>query len=212
MDKFLLCDIGNTSFSFLIEDKIKKFSINNKITLNYSGLVFYISVNEKATKKLNQTFKKTINLAPFFKIKSNYCKNLGIDRAALIYDIKDGIVADFGSAITIDIVKNDNHLGGYIMPGFTRLKKLYPIISPKLDFKYNLSKNLPNCTDEAISNAIFDMITLPIINLQKKYNLPLIFTGGEGEYFAKQLNVRYEEKLIFNNMKKIIDKNFNQLS
>ena len=211
MDNYILCDIGNTTYSFLIDDKIKKFALDEEILIEKDNKIYFVSVNKQAVNKLKQKFKDTINLAPFFKIKSNYCPNLGIDRVALIYGIKNAILVDFGSAITIDIVKKSNHLGGYILPGFQTLKNIYPKISSKLDFKFILSEDLPTCTDEAISNSIFNMITLPIINLKEKYKLPLIFSGGDGEYFAKKLGAVYDEKLVFKHMKEVIKQNLDKI-
>jgi len=211
LDNYILCDIGNTTYSFLIDNKIKKFALDEEILIEKDNKIYFISVNKQAVNKLKQNFKNTIDLAPFFKIKSNYCLKLGIDRIALIYGIKDAIVVDFGSAITIDVVKSGNHLGGYILPGLQTLKNIYPKISPKLNFEFSISKDLPTCTNEAISNAILDMITLPILNLKEKYNLPLIFSGGDGEYFAKKLNAIYDENLIFKHMKEVIKQNLDKI-
>ena len=51
MLELILCDIGNTTFHFLINGKHKKYFLDEKIPV-FDDEVYYISVNEKASKKL----------------------------------------------------------------------------------------------------------------------------------------------------------------
>ena len=61
---------------------------------------------------------------------------------------------------------------------------------------------LPTCTNEAISYSINKMVLLPILDIKQKYNLPMIITGGDGEFLAKLLNEKYDKFLIFKAMQK----------
>ena len=204
-----LCDIGNTSYHFINENSEFKYSVDESLnTVKLCEPIYFISVNDKASIEFVSNFPQAKNLKEILKIDSKYASTLGIDRAMACSGIEDGIVIDFGSAITIDIMKNRSHEGGYILPGLESLKNIYPQISSKLHFDYltNIQLDtLPTTTNEAISYAIHLMIIEPIKKLQNQYDLELIFTGEHGKYFVDYFyDARYEPHLIFNNMKQLI--------
>ena len=203
----ILCDIGNTTFHFLIENEHKKFSLDEELP-KLNETVYFISVNEKATKKLNKNYTKCINLEKYINFKTVYL-GMGLDRkiACIAYD--NAIIIDAGSAITVDIMEEKVHKGGFILPGIDNLKNLYKEISPVLDHEINTKVNLdtiPLCTQDAISYSILKSIVLPIKEISK--SKALIFTGGNGEFLSKFFkNSHFKEDLIFENMKGIIDAN-----
>lgn len=210
----ILCDIGNTTFHFLVDENEFKVSV----TKNLDGLfddilnlnaVYFISVNENATLVFKRKFPNAIDLKSNITLKTHYANTLGIDRIAACTTIDDGIVVDFGTAITVDIMKERTHLGGYIFPGFDTLCKIYPQISDKLSFEFKENLDLdtiPKNTNEAISMAILQMIVAPIKALQKKYNTKLIITGETAKYFLPFFDkFEMKKRLIFDNMKKIIE-------
>jgi len=211
----ILCDIGNTTYHFLKikkNGKTKEFKLNikdNLSNLKLKNKIYFISVNEKATKKLLKSFPNAININDKFSINTDYSTTLGIDRVVASSNIKNGIVVDFGSAITVDIIKNKKHLGGFIMAGFDILKQNYPKISPKLQFNFNPNQNLdkiPNNTNSAINYAILNMVILPIKEIQNRYNLKIIFTGQNSKLVLNYFNnYKFKPNLIFNNMRKIIE-------
>ncbi len=47
----ILCDIGNTTYHFLINGKHKKYFLDEKVP-SFDEEIYFVSVNEKATKKL----------------------------------------------------------------------------------------------------------------------------------------------------------------
>lgn len=209
-----LCDIGNSSYHFLTPSKDFKVSIESEldgIAIDYP--LYYISVNQAAETKLLQHYPQSINLKDKFTFNTSYSSNLGIDRAIGCYGFSDAIIVDFGSAITIDIMQNNKHMGGYILPGFEKLKAIYPNISEKLTFNFidNIDLNtIPTETNSAISFAITTMIVQSIQQTQKQYALPLIITGEHGTYFLHYFqdiitDVHYEKNLLFKNMKLIIE-------
>jgi type III pantothenate kinase len=209
----ILCDIGNSTFHFLVNEKEYKISVNEKLEQldflkNNMSDVYFISVNEKGTKEFKDKFPHGVNLAENLKFNTKYSNNLGVDRVVACKFINDGIVVDFGSAITVDVIENKQHLGGFIMTGFDKLKNSYEEISPKLSFDFNRNLNieeLPLNTNNAISFSIIKMVTAPIIELQEKYNKKLIITGESSRYFHQYFtNFIYEDRLIFNSMKQII--------
>ncbi len=204
-----LCDIGNTTFAFLNKKKILKVSIDTKYKKlpAIKGKIYFISVNLKATEKFLKKYPKAIDITNFINFTTTY-KGMGIDRKVACYNIDSGIVVDCGSAITIDIMKNKKHLGGTILPGIKNLINFYPLISPQLKVNFHKDINLnkiPNNTNDAISYAILTSIILPIKDIEKKYNLPIIFTGSDTKYIKKYFNSsKYVKNLIFTSMKTII--------
>ncbi len=206
-----LCDIGNTTFAFFKNKKQFKISttVKAKELPNIKGKIYFISVNEKATTKFRKRYPRAINLDSYLKFSTTY-KGMGIDRKIACTSTNNGIIIDVGSAVTVDIMKEEKHLGGFILPGIKSLINLYPNISPKLNFNFEKDINLdkiPNNTNKAISYAIIQAIVQPIRNIEKQFKLPLIFTGGDAKYIMTVFKKnKYKKNLIFTTMAKIIKK------
>lgn len=203
----ILCDIGNTTFHFLINDKHKKYFLNEKLP-KLVDKIYFISVNEKASKKFLKNFPNAINLEKKIEFNTKYM-GMGIDRKMACMFQKDSIIVDAGSAITVDILKNNKHKGGFIMPGVKSYTEIYPRISEKLKFNFEKKIKLdkiPLCTNDAIIYAIYKSIILPIKEVSKSKKI--IFTGGDGKILKKYFtNCVYKKELIFDNMKRIVNVN-----
>ena len=203
----ILCDIGNSTFHFLIKGKHKRYFLNEEIPL-FDDEVYFVSVNKKGSKKLLSSNPKAKNIKKYMNFETNY-KGLGVDRALASYFEKDTVIVDAGSAITVDIMKNSKHKGGFILPGFRAFMKTYPKISKKLKFDFEKNLNLdkiPLQTKDAITYAMMKSIILPIKEVSK--NRKIIFTGGDGKLLSTYFkNSTYKKDLIFENMKRIIDAN-----
>lgn len=208
----ILCDIGNSTYHFKKNNnncfKVDLNSDLKNLGLKLKGKMYFISVNDKASKKLLKAFPNAININKKFKLKTKYSSSLGIDRIVAASNHKNSIIVDFGSAITLDILKEGKHLGGFIMPGIDILKSNYPKISPKLAFDFVTNTNLdkmPLNTNEAINYAIINMVILPIKRVQEEYDLKIIFTGQNSKLVLKYFdNYKFKPNLIFNNMKKVV--------
>ena len=203
----ILCDIGNTTFHFLINGKHKKYFLDEKIPV-FDDEVYYISVNEKASKKLLKNNPTSKNIEEIINFKTSY-KGLGIDRAVACCSYEDIVIVDAGSAITVDIMEKGIHQGGFILLGIRSFISSYPKISKKLKFSFEKDINLdkiPLQTKDAIQYAMLKSIILPIKEVSLNKNI--IFTGGDGEVLSKYFeNSVYKKDLIFENMKRIIDAN-----
>ncbi len=203
----ILCDIGNTTFHFLIGKKHKKYSIKDEIP-RFEEEIVYVSVNKKATKKLLKTNPSAKNIKKYLEFETEYVGH-GIDRAVACVFQENAVIVDAGSAITVDIMKNSKHKGGFILPGFRAFSKTYPKISKKLKFDFEKNVNLdkiPLQTKDAIQYAMLKSIILPIKEVAKNKNI--IFTGGDGKLLSGYFeNSVYKKDLIFENMKRIIDAN-----
>lgn len=203
----ILCDIGNTTFHFYINGKHKKYFLDEKIPA-FDDEIYFVSVNNTATKKLKKTNPQAKNIKKIMDFKTRY-EGLGIDRAIASSFQENSIIVDAGSAITVDIMENTEHKGGFILPGFRAFMKTYPKISKKLKFEFEKKINLdkiPLQTKDAIQYAMMKSIILPIKEVSLNKNI--IFTGGDGKLLSKYFeNSVYKKDLIFENMKRIIDAN-----
>lgn len=205
----LLCDVGNSSANFLDGRKFTSLSLDKFVEFQSPQKVFYINVNEALTSHLKQK-ANFFNLEPYFQFDTIY-KGLGIDRIAACYTVKDGVVVDAGSAITIDIMSNGMHLGGFILPGLASYRKAYKEISSRLDYEINtqvIIDAFPQQTCDAISYAVLKGIYLLIKNATSASNKQLYFTGGDGHvltpFFQKAI---YDKFLVFRGMQQIIEQN-----
>lgn len=201
----ILCDIGNTFLHFYQNGRVWKES-PQKILRKREDEIFYISVSSKNLNALLEICPKCVNLAPYFSLDTAY-RGLGIDRIAACQTISDGVVIDAGSAITIDIMQEKMHLGGYILPGISSYIRLFSGISDRLNLMPDLSLDLdllPQNTQEAISLGILKSIITFIQEVSKGKNI--YFLGGDGKFFSKFFkNSIYNEMLVFNGMKKAME-------
>lgn len=203
----ILCDIGNTTYHFLIRGKHKKYFLDEKVP-KFDEDIYFVSVNEKATKRLLKKNPHAKNINKLLNFETSY-QGLGIDRALACSFQDNCVIVDAGSAITVDVMEESKHIGGFILLGLRRFIKSYPKISKKLKFEFEKEINLdkiPLRTKDAIQYAMLKSIILPIKEVSLNKNI--IFTGGDGEVLSKYFeNSVYKKDLIFENMKRIIDAN-----
>ena len=203
----ILCDIGNTTYHFLVNGKHKKYFLDEKVP-KFDEELYFVSVNEKGTKRLLKKNPQAKNIKDILKFETIY-QGLGIDRAVACSFQQNAVIVDAGSAITVDIMENGVHKGGFILLGLRRFMKSYPKISKKLKFDFEKNINLdkiPLQTKDAITYAMMKSIILPIKEVSLNKNI--IFTGGDGKLLSKYFeNSQYKKDLIFENMKRMIDAN-----
>lgn len=203
----ILCDIGNTSFDFLINEKHHKLFFSDPFPILNAPL-YYISVNQKATALLLKKFPKAVNLEQYLNFKTSYV-GMGVDRKVACYGCSEAVIVDAGSAITVDIMENSVHKGGLILPGLKKFHEIYAQISPKLDFDFTLKQNfdkIPQNTKDAITYSLLKATILPIKEIAQEKQL--LFTGGDGEFLSSFFsNAFFKKELIFDNMKRIIRAN-----
>ena len=155
----LLYDCGNTNIKCYHDGKVTFVD-----DFDEQKPFYYINVNPKI-----KDFKNGIDLAPYFRLKTNYI-GLGIDRIAACYSIDDGVVVDVGSAITVDVMSEGVHKGGFIMPGIGAYHDSLANISSAL--KFNIDENidldkLPQNTNEALNFSTFKSVVLMIKEVAK---------------------------------------------
>lgn len=199
-----LCDVGNTNATLNHNGKIWSMPISQFRYFDSKEKIYYINVNMDLAKDL--TLKPNfVDLEPYFKFDTIY-KGIGIDRVAACYSVSDGMVIDAGSAIKVDIMSNNVHLGGFILPGISAYLKAYNNISPRLHvtLKSNVDLEvLPQDTTSAVSYGIIKSILLTIEDNCK--DKKIFLTGGDGAYFSRFLpRSIYKQGLIFDGMIKVI--------
>lgn len=201
----ILCDIGNSTVDFYHDGKIWSQNLKEFESYVPKEKVYYISVNNKMNLKLSK-IDNFINIEDKFKFDTIY-QGMGIDRIAACYTVNDGIVVDAGSAITVDVMSNGLHLGGYILPGIQAYIECYSGISNKLSTRLNpnvILDALPQKTEDAVSYGTIKPILLILEDTCKSRNV--YFTGGDGKFFSKFFKKSiYDRSLIFRGMLKAIE-------
>ncbi len=203
----IVCDIGNTTVHCYEDGKIWSLSHTAFKEFSTSKKVYYISVNEAMSLYIKKYQPHYIDLEPYFKFDTIY-QGLGIDRIAACMSISDGIVIDAGSAITVDIMSGNTHLGGFILPGLMAYAHAYGSISPRLNTPMNPRVDLdalPQKTSDAISYGTIKPIILVLQSICK--DKKMFFTGGDGKFFSQYFTQAiFDQALIFRGMLKVIKK------
>jgi len=200
----VLCDIGNTSYHFLDGDEEFKKSVKTFNPLEMKERVCYISVNQKVKEQL-QGLENWTDLSSFINTQPYY-ETMGIDRIFACEAVHHGIIIDAGSALTVDVMRDGVFEGGFIYPGLHAMMHTYATISPALNYSFNFEVNLdkmPKNSQDAISYGYLKTLYSEVMS----HNLPVILTGGDALAFHKLFkHATVDEMLIFNSMKKIIQK------
>jgi type III pantothenate kinase len=200
----LFCDIGNTHFYFYDGEDSYKVKAEGFDRSTVRSDVYYISVNDYWEKELADE-KNWINLRTWVDF-DKYYESMGIDRIACCEAVEDALIIDAGSAITVDKVKNGQHLGGYIYPGFNAMAKCFKDISPRLEVSFNFDIDLatmPKNTRDALSyGAISPLISQIREDSDTK---AVIITGGDAERLLPFIpGALIDHELVFKGMKKIL--------
>ncbi len=124
-------------------------------------------------------------------------EKLGVDRwlalcAARHFYSLPACIVDCGTAITIDLVNGEGlHLGGFISPGLTLMKKSLAHGTDALLFNNDCYSLVPaNFTEAAIySGTLLAAVGLIEKVLAKQGNMTVILTGGDAELIAQHLSV-----------------------
>ena len=131
---------------------------------------------------------------------------MGVDRIFACEAIKNGIIIDVGSAITVDIVKDSLFQGGFIYPGIKAMGQTYKNISSALDYSFNFDIDLdimPKNSQDAISYGYIKTLYSEV----SSHNMDIFLTGGDANMFTKIFpNAKLDKSLIFKGMKKIMKK------
>jgi type III pantothenate kinase len=202
----ILCEIGNTRYHFKQNGRIWSAPCGKvpDLKLEQDEAIYVISVNKRALRRLNAHYP-VIDLEPYVSLDTEY-QGLGIDRAVACMAVSDGVIVDAGTAITVDVIQNELHLGGFIYPGLAKFQSMYAQISPRLQGAISFAidpAKLPESTIEAISYGIITPLVCAVYAVAR--HKQIILTGGDGGYFARYFEGSIvDQSLIFKGMEKII--------
>ncbi len=196
-----LYDIGNTN---------TKVYHDGAIMIDNSGnfpqeKFYYICVNSSYHDRL-ASLPQAINLADKIRLKSDY-KGLGIDRQIVCKAVENGVIVDAGSAITVDVMREGVHEGGFIMIGLQSFRQSFATISDALIYDLDSSidlDRLPQNTSDALNYATFQAVVSSIEKVRG--DKALILCGGDGQKLLRFFkDARYHDSLVFEGMKKVIE-------
>ena len=199
----LLYDIGNTNIKVYHDSQLERIKADKKVSFPKEKF-YYICVNSAFHDKLEK-LENAINLEPEIKLDSKYV-GLGIDRKIVCKAVDNGVIIDAGSAITVDVMRDGEHKGGFITLGLHTFEKSFATISDALIFKLDetidLAK-LPQNTKDALNFATFHAVVASINAVRD--DLPLFFCGGDGEKLMRFFEgAMFLEDLVFEGMKEVI--------
>ena len=199
----LLVDVGNTNIKIYDDGKIESFKADESFKFPTEKF-YYICVNSKLATILKD-LKNAIDLEQMCELVTNY-KGLGIDRKVVCCAVKNGVIVDAGSAITVDVMRDGIHCGGFITLGVKSFRQSFANISDRLVYDLDPScdlENLPQNTSEALNFATFNSIRCLIDSVRG--DLPLIFCGGDGEMLSGMFkDSKFKKDLVFQGMKEVI--------
>jgi biotin-[acetyl-CoA-carboxylase] ligase BirA-like protein len=165
-----------------------------------------ISVNPSQTKALTQALAEGgLKLVPLKKRRlrshgeSYDFEDLGIDRLAAMEGFlaedfgESGVVVSLGTAVTVDILHNREHLGGMIFPGaLTALKSLrdrtglLPDLAPQ-GFQEVLGRNTQEAMQAGVRNMVMGAIHQGQQHLRERgaRDFPIVVTGGHMDWLKE---------------------------
>jgi type III pantothenate kinase len=198
-----LVDIGNTNIKIYHDGKISVQKAAKEVIFPKERF-YYICVNSTYHDRLKK-MPQAVSLEDLIDFETAY-KGMGIDRKIVCKALKNGVIVDAGSAITVDVMREGKHQGGFIMIGLSAFQQSFATISDALiyeiDEKIDL-KSLPQNTNDALNFATFQAVVCAIEKVQG--DLPLHFCGGDGKrlmgFFADAI---YHDSLVFEGMKEVI--------
>ncbi|MCD6594078.1 type III pantothenate kinase [bacterium] len=192
-------------------DKLENIAINSKCK---SGVI--VSVVPELTEMAHNTIEKSgidsliVGASIDLPLEIDYGspKRLGADRIAdaigawkFYSDIADSLmVVDAGTAITIDLIRNNKFLGGAILPGFNMMADSLHSGTAQLpapDSK--ISPQFPGkATEQCISAGAIAAVVGACEFLWKKFMSKtktgkLILTGGDAKKITEFINLEYIE-------------------
>lgn len=141
-------------------------------------------------------------------------QRLGVDRwlamlGARQHSLEPLLVVDAGTALTIDLLSaNNQHLGGYIVPGlnlaqhalFSGTDKVRPYADEKVEDYQALGQDTLSCVHIGLVRQSVGLVR----DVQQQFpQHQLIISGGDGKDLAKQLKAPYYRNLVLDGLEQV---------
>ena len=169
---------------------------------------------------LRQQIANTFHIEPRMAVVSRYAggvqcgyrseEELGIDRWLAVVSAyskfkRSLIVADLGSAITLDVVNDDGqHLGGYILPGLSLMRESLDRGTVQVSANDNMDDAIApaNNTSAAVNRGSLFAVIATIEKLAQRHQALLVLTGGDANRIKGVLNIDalYERDLVIDGL------------
>jgi type III pantothenate kinase len=221
--KALLVDIGNTQIKYALVNDISDLS-DVKCCLHTEGLTPYISsVNqvvvssvghlnlvtelERVCQRFNKPCKVINTEADTLGIRCAYEKfhTLGVDRWLAILAAREitelpVAIIDLGTANTCDILVNNQHIGGWIAPGFSIMRESLLSNTQHVFADTNMPEilHLGNITEDCVSYGCLasqtGFVMMAEQYLSNKYEDYHVLVTGGGQNL---LSLQNKKKILF---------------
>jgi len=230
----IIVDIGNTrtKLAYFERNIVQDIQVINHNIDNWSSLLSKHSEAHwivSSVKNIDKSIFKDSSVLFFNKetalpiINQYKSEGLGMDRLASVvgaYDLfpnRDCLIIDLGSAITVDFLGRDGiFYGGNISVGLNfRFKALHnftdrlPLVDSKGDVKLT-----SDTTELAIRSGVVKSIVYELEGYIQEYtikypDIKIILTGGDANFFVKQLKKRIfaDENLVLKGLNRILNHN-----
>lgn len=135
------------------------------------------------------TLVESQHLVHFFKPVYSQPETMGVDRWLALLAVLDRhsempiIVVDAGTALTIDVLLGDQHLGGYILPGYrTQLTAMVGQAAlPSVTDGLMPSLTLGASTEQAMAHGVWLGLAAAVMAVCRQHEgAKLYLTGGDG--------------------------------
>jgi len=240
----IFVDVGNsrTKVGYLNNGKYEfvNATLNAKVDEDWIRQLLSMSLNPAciyiasvAPKKLNlalqNLFKKYFLLTPvmlqtqaeIFGVTNGYddFTKLGVDRWMSIIAVSDSyessIVISAGTAITLDLVIDKKHLGGFIVPGLNLMRNSLVSTTELISFdssNFNLRGGVKKSTNDAVSSGVMYMsasfLNGVISDIKSEHNasIKIVASGGDFATLKPFINHDIEEvtNLVIEGMIKVV--------
>ena len=194
-----LADIGNSSAKLFDGENIVRLAKEELIHYK-DARIAYVCVDTQLIPQLRH-FRRWIDIAAYAEVAGSYA-TMGEDRRVLCSYIKDGIIVDAGSAITVDVMRNGFYQGGFLYPGVRAMERAYAAISSRLECE--IKDALPQLAKDTCAQIRYGAL-VPLVRHIATLGEPIYLTGGDAKLLAKFLpQAKVEPKLLFTAMQHII--------
>ncbi len=194
-----LADIGNSSAKLFDGENIVHLA-KEELMRYKDARIAYVCVDTQLIPQLRH-FRGWIDVAAHAEVAGGY-ETMGEDRKVLCSYIKDGVIVDAGSAITIDVMRNGVYQGGFLYPGVRAMERAYAFISPRL--KCEIKHVQPKLAKDTCAQIRYGAL-VPLARHIATLGEPVFLTGGDANLLSKLLpQARVDQKLLFTAMQHII--------
>ncbi len=207
-----LCELNgilNAPYECILVSSVRNESDHNQLSSLLAGLSNQV------------VFANTESLANGISCAYKKPAELGVDRwlgIAASQSFNKRAIISIGSAITLDFVVHQQHLGGQIIPGYRLLfnsllatARVRPDPCNEFEASFALGDSTTTGVQQGINTLIQSYLEKAVNEAIARYDIhQFIFTGGGGKFWSKAMtsskgHFYYEEKLVFKGLLSFYD-------